>query len=531
MAESIDAVMTSEIKAAKETAKKAYVANANRDLSKYSGGDAWQYPIAAALMEMMVASLVAQEPSYIAMPLNADGEMILPVMEKILTHYSHMLDMRTRAEEAADWVCKTGLAVGKVGYAEEGGDSSSTILGQFWLDTLDSRRFWADPMCVKNDLSDARFCGDTVSLPKIEALNSSLYNPEVIDSIQPRVSTAYDEGKSPVKEQQVPSEYALIELDELHYRDYETKGIKVGSYCVETNDPAREMKPLPESWRHFNYIPLVIFPVPGRFYGQSMTAKVRAICDSLDAIFKRIDSRWEHAPEKVIGNKALLGETGIYALKSEEMWDFVEIQDGSVREAVDTLHGQSIYADEQNYIQFLLQMFQYISGMTDMQLGRGSSSTATEAGLIKQSADMRSARRMSIMERWVATIGQRLWTMARWAFRRGVLPAEEILGPQLTQVWQAYEEKQSEREKIMQDTDIVVRMSMPMNAAAVHRRDKNLEFLRSVSSPDMIQIMMSMGKMPNFPELISNVARDSGLGENAIVDFTPPQEAQAQEAQ
>jgi hypothetical protein len=267
---------------------------------------------------------------------------------------------------------------------------------------------------------------------------------------------------------------------------------------------------------------MVFFPIPGKFYGFSLLNRVWDVSNMMDNAMSRIQRRWEFTPEKIGAPLDNLGkdkDAVIAALRSSELWEIVDTGSMPAKGAVELIHGQIIYADEMNYLRYLIEVFQWISGMTYMQLGSGSARTATEAGIVGQSSDLRTARRMSVMERWVSTIGKRLLSILRYA--RENLPCREILGEEDYAKWEAYEARQSERERTKQDTDITVRMSLPVHTAALHRRDKMVELLGRMGNPAMVQLMAMQGKAPNVAALVQDILTDSGLNENYITDLDP----------
>lgn len=131
------------------------------------------------------------------------------------------------------------------------------------------------------------------------------------------------------------------------------------------------------------------------------------------------------------------------------------------------------------------------------------------------------------MERWMSTIGSRIWTIARYA--REWLPVDEILDPELVQTWDEYEKNQSDREKQKGDTDITVRMSVPINSAAITRRDRNLEFIRRISEEGVQMALQRQGKMINMDEIINDLARDSGFNKPVTIQATPLEGQEGQE--
>jgi len=510
------ALIIKEIDTAIGVAKKAFVKPANEAIAKLSKkGKQWSYPLAFALLENMKAQQVAQEPNFIADPRNDDGEMIKPVIEKLLSHYAEELNMRQMAEEASDWVGWTGLAVAKTGYTVLLDDTVRPFAMSF-----DPRNFFTDTYCTKTDLSDARYCGDVQVMPKRDALNDPANHPDKINDIPVnKVGADYTQGEDDRFERvtELPESYGLLTLRELHIRNRETREVEVCGHAEGQEDFYRDLAPLPKPFKRFNYFPLVFFPVPGMFYGQSILVKVEATCNQLDKAMIRIQERWEKSPEKFIVNEQNLGKAGLDAVKNSSLFNFVPVRDGSARDAVDFLHGAIIYSDEMSYLNYLVELFQWISGMTYMQLGSGSSRTATEAGLVGQSADMRSSRRMSVMERWMSAIGKQLWIICR--YNRKFLPVKEILGEKLTEQWEKYEKKQSERERMANDTDITVRMSMPINTAAIYRRDKNLEFLRRIADPGIQQALAAQGKILDVDAILGGIAHDNGYNKPITIDM------------
>jgi len=511
-----------EIDTAIKTAKKAFVKPANAAIAKLSKtGEQWDYPLAFALLENMKAQQVAQEPAFIADPRNDDGKMIQPVIEALLKHYSQELNFRQMAEEGSDWGGATGLAVSKVGYTVNKADMVEPFAMSF-----DPRNFFVDTYATKTDLSDARYCGDIMTLPKRDALNDENYHPDRVQEVPiNKVGGDYvqNEDNRFGRETGLPERYGLIRLREMHIRNNETGEIEVCAHAENRKDFVRDLEPLPEEFKLFNYVPLVFFPVVGNFYGQSILSKVEAVCNQLDAALGRISDRWGKSPEKYVFNKQMLGKDGLAALQSEDMFNFVNIQDGEPAKALHFLHGQIIYNDEMAYLRYLIELFQWISGMTYMQLGSGSARTATEAGMVGQSSDLRSSRRMGVMERWMSAIGKRLWIICR--YNRKFLPVKEILGEELAQVWEDYEKRQSERECKENDTDISVRMSLPINTAAIHRRDKNLEFIRRVSDEGIQVALQRQGEMLDMKTIVNGIARDSGYNRGITIPIPPQQQA------
>ncbi|MBD3321290.1 MAG: hypothetical protein GF350_09370 [Chitinivibrionales bacterium] len=523
-----------EIDVAIDTAKTAYVKHANIAINKMTKtGEQWNYPLAFALLENMKAQQVAQEPAFIAHARNDDGEFIKPVIEALLNHYAHELDFRQMAEEASDWVGYTGLAIAKCGYYESYntptlGMASNDVRGHIFAQSLDPRDFFVDTYCTRTDLSDARYCGNEEILPKADAMADERFDVEKINELKiNRVGTRYerDVDNRAGRTTELSAEYGLIQLREIHIRNRETGEIEVGSTSVEPKQFVRELDALPRTFNKFNYVPLVFFPTPGAFYGRSILSKVEDICNQLDNAMLRIKDRWQRVPEKIIYDAQKLTEAGKEAIESNDVFNFVEVMDGDAKNAAHFLHGDVIYSDEMGYMRYLVELFMWISGMTYMQLGSGSARTATESGLVAQASDMRSSRRMSIMERWMSTIGSRIWTIARYA--RENLPVNEILDPELVEIWDEYERRQSDREKIENDTDITVRMSVPVNSAAITRRDRNLETIRRISDEGVQMALAQQGKMIDMDTVVNDIARDSGFNKPITVDI-PQQQAQAQ---
>ena len=532
-----------EIDTALKVTRDAFASKADKLIEKFATGSAkvgagtgtWDYNLAFALVEMMKASLVAQEPSVVTVPLNKDGEIIGPVWERLLNHFFHTLDMRQKAEEAADWENVTGLCVAKVGFYSQKeaalGESGSYRNGNLFVEILDPRNFFVDPYCTKTDLSDARYCGDVVFLPKADVMNSPLYDPLMVEKISPnKVGAKYPEGNAtfPRMNSDLPDEYGLIELREMHLRNRETSQIEVGTFCVNEIQPLREFAALPPEYRFFNYVPMTFFPIPGRFYGYSILQRITAVCDMMDNSMNRIAERWKHSPEKFAGPLTTMAQSAKAAVASAKMFEFIDTGEIPGNQAFANIHGQTIYNDELEYIKILLNFFHWISGMSHLEMGTGSSKTATETGFIQRAGDMRSARRMNVMERWVATIAKRMLTILRTSPEE--FPLEEILGEDDVAIWQQYEQKQSEREREQQDTDIVVRMSLPINVAAITRRDKIIELLGRLGNPVLMQMMLASGQTINVAELVKKVISDSGENaDNIVVPVTQEMMAQMQQ--
>lgn len=529
-------LMKTEIETALKATEKGYSRKANELLSSYGRGlegtKAWEYPLAFALIEMMKAAFVTQEPSFILNPLNDEGKAIAPVWEKLLNHFAHTLDLRVRAEEAADWATITGFAVAKVGYYDEEksaliGETESNVIGKLFVSVPDPRYFFVDPYCKKSDLSDARYCGDVSNLPKADLEQSILYDPKVVTKLKSdQVGTLFPEGsrQNPRQGSKLPDEYGLCQIREIHIRNRYSRQIEIAAFD-DGGALLRELTPMPEEFTLYNYVPLVLFPIPGWFYGFSILSKVEKICDMIDSAMKRISNRWAHNPEKFAAQLTQMMGTTEKAFTSSALFNVVDTGDIPADGAFTEVRGQVINQDEMAYLRMLVELFQWISGMSYMELGRGSSRTATEASFVGRAGDMRSARRMNVMERWVSTIGKRILTICRAELNstpEGTetnIPFEEILGKEDLETWIAYEAAQSEREKTKMDTDVTVRMSLPVNVAAIHRRDKSLEFLRSVGNEGVLALLQAQGKMIDMAGLIESIASDTGLSGNFISDL------------
>jgi len=523
-----------EIQTAMRLTDTAYTQNADTLLSRYAKGQhgtgAWEYPLAFALIEMIKATFVAQEPEFNVVPLNEDGELIQRPWGKLLNHFSHVLDMRTRAEEAADWASITGLAVGKVGYYDEEhramlGESGYEVTGKIFMATLDPRWWYVDPYCRKADLSDARYCGDCSIMPKADMEQSVLYDPLVTKDIKPdQVGSMYPEAKEHTQSSKLPDEYGMAQLREIHLRNRYTRRMEIAAFS-ETGAIMRDLEAMPEEFSHFNYVPMVLFPIPGRFFGFSILSKVAAICDMIDSAMGRISERWKHNPEGFAGPLRQMGPQAAENVKSGVLFDFIDTGDVPANQAFVSVRGQVINPDEIAYIRLLIDMFQWISGMSYMELGSGSSRTATEAGLVGRAGDMRSARRMNVMERWVSTIGKRILTICRADLNnteegyRTNIPYKEIMGGEDFEKWQQYEAKQSVRERVKQDTDVTVRMSLPVSVAALHRRDKGLEFMRSIGQEGWLALLQAQGKSVDAAQITENIAQDIGLPGSYVRDL------------
>lgn len=518
--------LKNEIEAAIATADSAYGKKALEALDVYAGGKAWDYNMGFPLIETMKAALVAREPEFICVPLNRDGEEIAPVQEKVLRHYGIAVNMKQRAEEACDWASITGLAYGKVGFSLNGesqyGEADSDQQGSLWVTVPDATFCAVDPYCSKTDLSDARYTVEKIWMPKADLQARPYYNQEAVEEMKSKeVGSKYPEAKGIQTQGSslLPDEYGLLELRELTIRNRYSGRLEIATFG-DQGELLRDLQELPPQFHKFNLIPLIFFPRPRRFYGFGILKRVERICDAIDDAFTRVYDRWASAPEKIFApvtghpdKEKLLDD-----LTNEEMYNVVDSgEQGEFRKGIDILHGTTIYPDEINWIRMLIDLFQWVSGMSYIQLGAGSAKTATESGLVQRAGDMRSNRRMSVMERWVSEIGKRMLTFIR--YHREYLPLKEILEPEEVEIWDAYEKRQSERERIKQDTDIEVRMSMPVNAAAIHRRDKMIELLRNLGNPLIIGMLQQQGKGLDMAKMVEQIVRDTGMSRSIIVDL------------
>ena len=116
--------------------------------------------------------------------------------------------------------------------------------------------------------------------------------------------------------------------------------------------------------------------------------------------------------------------------------------------------------------------------------------------------------------------------MAR--LNREIMPINEILDPENVTRWEEYEQVQSAREKTENDTDLTVRMALPVNAAASFRRDRMIELLRNIlANPIVLQLLQAEGKKILVSELINKITSDSGQITPIVVDIQPEGQQQS----
>lgn len=522
-----------EIEAALATTEVAYSKRAKKAIEKiYTSGIKWKYNFAFVLVDILTSALMAQEPHWIANPLNKDGEEIQPIVEKVLKYYSVKLKLRRKLRKLALWSIITGTGIAKVGYWKEDlaelGEPVGGEVGDIYLSILDPRDWFGDPYGQDDDLSDFRYCGERLRMPLAAIKENKAYDPVVAARL-----VADEIGKSYPEERRneevlrtaadLPDEYALKTAYEFYLRK-RNRGIEFTTFAHGEKEPLSEPKDFPKQFSDYPYVPLQFYPIIGKFYGDSILEQMEGVFEFFNGIMNRIEESWKNAINKTFVNKQGLdsAEVGVDAVKSKAQHNIV-FTNTAPADVVKQVQGSLTSADELQLLNLTMDMIQRISGLTYMDMMQSSSRTATEAAGIQSSSNLRTSLKMTIMEDAAAEIGKRIWRIARYI--KDELPVKEILGEEDAAVWDAYEARQSNKERQGLDSDISVRMGVSVTPAQIGRRNVLLELLRSVTQPEVLQVMQMQQSIPDIAKIVNKVADDSGLVGSIVLPLqTAPEE-------
>lgn len=525
-------LLSKEITAALKDNDKAFGAKATRWLDRYYGRTKeWEFNFGFPLIESALAALVAQEPQFTVHDRNEDGALVAPVYERLLEHYSEVLHLRAEFESIVEWALITGMGIAKMGYTlddttamGESKESGASTVAQPWINELDSRRFFVDPYCNRPDLADARYCGDEIDVLLATLKRNRAYDPVQVYELKPdEIATSYPEIKYREEEgriSQLPPEYGLKKIHEMHLRNPESKLTEIITFAKGHPVPLREDTLDKELSGEFFYVPLQFFPIRSRFYPTSILERTAAIIGMISGALVRMRNSWDNAPRKGIFYRDMVvdAKKTLKTLTEGDDWEWIEGTGGGQGKVAETLSPTIITQDEMSFVNLMIDIFHRVTGMTYMQMGIGSSRTATESGLIQKSSDLRTNRRMSIAESFAAVIGSKLLKML--SYLKNEIPAREILGTDLWIKWNEYEERQSRREKTERDTDITVKMSAQVNPAVEFRRDKMVMLLKIIGDPNVQAFIARDDSVGEFGRKVcQKIIVDSGWTEK--VTLTP----------
>lgn len=547
-----------EIQAACTVTEKAFTKKANLWLDKYSGKlPDWKYNLGLALVETVTATQVAQTPQANIQPLNAEGETMIDVFEPLLKHYISVLNMEECAREVIRWWGITGLGLGKVGYYTEENTAAIGESGEHkdsedftiepYICAPDPRAWGVDPYACKADfnLSDARYCYEIIkdTLGRVKA--NTLYDYSIVSELTAdEISTDYPAIKARENYQsvdQLPEDYSLKLLYEMHLRDPVSGRISISTYAKGSTKPLRVGKPLPKQLNKFAYVPLQLVRLPGSFYGKSLLEYADPIITMMSNIITRMHDNWDDRKEFLVAYLDALDSTPDEQTGRAKVISTLQNAPGgettliearlSGAKALELIKTGLLDMQDIQFLNLLQEFFHWVTGITYMDLGRASSRTATEAGLIQKSSDLRTNARMSITEQWTAEMLKRLLAILR--YNRDKIPAEDILGGEKAKKWFDYEERQSPREKVKMDTDITVSMSVPINQASMFRRNQMLELLRSIGTPEILTLLAQptkdapRGSTINIQAIAGKIGRDSGTFDPIIIPLEQPMQPPA----
>jgi hypothetical protein len=520
-----------EIRCAVDQLKKAFVKDANLMLRRYNNElPDWECNLNFALRDNLLAALVAQEPQFTCVPLNIEGEKICEAEEKLLRHYAMDLGLQTKVMRAFDWALQTGTGYIKVGFYNSEGAAEIGVPGSYelgskdvvkpYLSVPDPRTVFVDPYATIADfkLSDARYCGEIIRNTLGRIMANIDYDMTVAAELEPdEISPDYPVTKNLDRvhsAKDLPKDQGLKTLYEIHLRSAKNQ-IQLLTFADKEPRPLYN-ESLDPSFNRFPYVPIQFCPQLDSFWGKSIFARSHIIVKEISNILRRIASSWQNCPNILgVNVDVVTDETSLNAIReSSGNWKIIEHRIG---DPIRTYQGKILNMEEIQYLNLLIEYFHFITGITYQDIGRASSRTATEAGNIQRSADLRTGLRMNLAEQFVSEVGQVLWRILRYNYDK--IPLNEILGGELATKVIAYEQAQSRRERLEMDTDIKVRMSLPIHGAAEFRRNKALELMRSLAVPELLELLRQQGKTIDFGAITDRIAADSGIEAPIIIDM------------
>lgn len=160
------------------------------------------------------------------------------------------------------------------------------------------------------------------------------------------------------------------------------------------------------------------YDVPDRFYPMGDLEGIEPLQQELNKTRSQLMAARKQFGRKHLYFEDAFGPEGRAALESDVDGVMVPVrgQQRQLTEVIAPLPTNPIPTDIYNYSQIIESDIETVSGVTDYQRGgasQGVRRTATEAAIIQDSVNARSAEKLSIIEKFIARVSKRLIELAR----------------------------------------------------------------------------------------------------------------------
>ena len=186
--------------------------------------------------------------------------------------------------------------------------------------------------------------------------------------------------------------------------------------------------------------PLMVRDTPSRFDGNGDMRIIKPALEELDEYRRDIAEYVEGAKPKYAGPERAMTTRGMKALKSQEPFEYIGLQEGFVRNEIGAL-------DMPQLPEVAFQMPERVAAELDESTGLnevlrglfpGGRKTATEVNTVANQGDVRQAERRSRLERWYLRIAKTMLQLMQIYYDRDrMLRYTDDLGQEFEWTWNA----------------------------------------------------------------------------------------------
>jgi hypothetical protein len=322
-----------------------------------------------------------------------------------------------------------------------------------------------DATCI----ADAKWIAQRVIRPYEEAKRDVRYQPKARKSLKPDTVAQHperddaDDGKHDVTAKVVLWEFYDLRAETL---------------CVfpETGDDFLiKPQPMPYTYGH-PYVMLRNYEVPDHFYPIGELEMLEPLQAELNKTRSQLASYRRKQARKYVGRKEAISEEGLRALASNEDNEVVWVQDDRpFDDVIAPIQQDNMDAQLYSYSEVIENDFDRISGVPEYMRGGLPEirRTATEASIIQDSANARSADKLALVEDVIKEVAERLIQLAQQ-----YLSTEQVVrvaGPDGQAVWVPFD-----REDIEGEFDFEVEAGSTQPRNETFRRQQAIQLMNTL---------------------------------------------------
>jgi hypothetical protein len=331
-----------------------------------------------------------------------------------------------------------------------------TVEDRVFVERVSPHDMFVDPNATS--LNDACWIAQRLVRPASEVRADKTYEPKARKAIKADLEARWGENRAKRKPDQSESQDQMVTLWEF----YDLKSKTVCVFADQGKGFLVKPTPIPYKIGH-PFVMLRNYDVPDAFYPIGDLEAIEPLQHELNRTRNQLMQTRDQFSRKLLYRAEAFGPEGRQALeaKGDSMVPVVAGID-SLNDLVYALPVNNIPGDLFNYSQQLENDVNTVSGVSDYQRGASPEirRTATEASMIQDAVNARSADKLAIIEKAIAQIGKNMMGLCR-QYMTGPQVAR-IVGAQGLPIWVPFS-----RENIDADMDFTVEggSTMPKNEA------------------------------------------------------------------